>query len=108
MKLKMLIILISLLSIAGCKEVSLGEHEVCGYSRGQAFCGLYSFDKVKFVTPVSDAPLSKIEGGFILTKESWLKGLRPKIKEMLRERKDSKKKKLFIDGFLGFRETYEL
>lgn len=107
--------IILLLLLAGCKDVRLGVHETCGVyvdakSVAHAFCGDYDFDRLKYAGPIKDVPAQKINGGFILTKESWLVGLRPKLKEILRERIDSKKKsnKLFIDGFLNHRSLYSL
>ena len=107
--------LFMLLLLAGCVDVELGIHETCGVyvdakSVAHAFCGDYDFDRLKYVGRIKDVPAQKINGGFILTKGSWLVGLRPKLKELLRERVDSKKKgnKLFIDGFLDHRSMYSL
>ena len=100
------LLLCVLLILTGCEEI--GTYEFCGTDTKSAACGPYDLDKGKFVGEMKPAPIGKLKGAMCITKKEFLTKLKPRLKELGRIKKDSKKKKLILDGYLDIRDTYNL
>ena len=99
--------LILLFLFVGCNQ-EIGTFEFCGTDTKNAACGPYSLDQGKFVGELKPKPISVLKGAMCITKKEFLTKLKPRLKELTRLKKDSKKKKLILDGYLDVRETYNL
>lgn len=105
MKSRKLIWIISLLLI-GCDDI--GTYEACGMKGTSVFCSKYNFDKARFEGEFVDKPFGYLDGALCIPKKPFLTEMKPRLKDIVRVKADSKKKKIVIDGYLDYRDTYEI
>lgn len=95
------------ISLYGCND-SLGTYQFCGKAGNEVFCADYSLDSTKFVSEFKSSNLKALDGAMCIPRKVFLTELKPRLKELRRQKKDKKKKRLKIDGYMNVRNDWEL
>jgi len=107
MKMLMLMLLASI-SLLGCNEPPVLK-ETCVPSSvfGKAYCNDYSLKSMEWVNrDFTVKPISAVDDAICISKEAFLKELKPWMKDQ--DRRKRKKKRIRVDDYMWIRNAYEL
>lgn len=106
---KLILLLLVSISLTGCKDApDLPDTCTPSSKFGKAYCGTYSLQEMQWITPLKKKPLNTVDDAICMSKKTFLTIFKPYVKDNYRAKKDSQKKKLYLDGALNIRETYKI
>ena len=107
MKMPILMLLASI-SLLGCNEPPVLKGTCVPSSVfGKAYCNDYSLKSMEWANrDFTVRPISAVDDAICISKEAFLKDLKPWMKDQ--DRRKKRKKRMVIDDFMHIRNTYEL
>ena len=104
---KSLLFMLTIISLYGCND-QIGTYKFCGKAGNEVFCADYSLDLAKFVGDFKPSTLEALDGAMCIPREEFLTRLKPRLKEIRRQKVDTKKKRIKIDGYMNVRNDWNL
>ena len=102
------LMLLASISLLGCNEPPVLEGTCVPSSAfGKAYCNNYSLKDMKWEKRKFEAkPISAVDDAICISKEAFLKKLKPWMKDQ--DRRKKRKKRIIIDDHMWIRNAYEL